>query len=63
MSFFSFLKYTFIIFAAHLATSGGAPFEYDCLRLSEESLMHTAAETGRLFTHLRRPSYSSTYTI
>jgi hypothetical protein len=27
MGFFSFLKYTFIIFAAHLATSYGAPFE------------------------------------
>jgi hypothetical protein len=27
MGFFSFLKYTFIIFAAHLATSCGAPFE------------------------------------
>jgi hypothetical protein len=27
MSFFSFLKYTFIIFAAHLAISCGAPFE------------------------------------
>jgi hypothetical protein len=27
MGFFSFLKYTFIIFTAHLATSCGAPFE------------------------------------
>jgi hypothetical protein len=27
MSFFSFFKYTFIIFAAQLATSCGAPFE------------------------------------
>jgi hypothetical protein len=27
MGFFSFLKYTFIIFAVHLATSCGAPFE------------------------------------
>jgi hypothetical protein len=27
MGFFSFLKYTFIIFAAHLATSRGAPFD------------------------------------
>jgi hypothetical protein len=27
MDFFSFLKYTFIIFAAHLATSCGPPFE------------------------------------
>jgi hypothetical protein len=27
MGFFSFLKYTFIIFAEHIATSCGAPFE------------------------------------
>jgi hypothetical protein len=27
MGLFSFLKYTFIIFAAHLAISCGAPFE------------------------------------
>jgi hypothetical protein len=27
MGFFSFLKYTFIVFAEHLATSWGAPFE------------------------------------
>jgi hypothetical protein len=27
MGFFSFLKCTFIIFAAHTATSCGAPFE------------------------------------
>jgi hypothetical protein len=27
MGFFSFLKYAFILFAAHLATSCGAPFE------------------------------------
>jgi hypothetical protein len=32
MGFFSFLKYTFIIFAAHLATSCGAPFENHCPR-------------------------------
>jgi hypothetical protein len=30
MGFFSFLKYAFIIFAAHLATSCGAPFENHC---------------------------------
>jgi hypothetical protein len=30
MGFFSFLKYTFIIFAAHLATSCGAPVENRC---------------------------------
>jgi hypothetical protein len=29
---FSFLKYTFIIFAAHLSTSCGAPFENHCTR-------------------------------
>jgi hypothetical protein len=33
MGFFSFLKYTFIIFAAHLATSCGAPFENHWSRL------------------------------
>jgi hypothetical protein len=27
MGFFSFLKYTFIIFSAYLATSCGSPFE------------------------------------
>jgi hypothetical protein len=32
MGFLSFLKYSFIIFAAHLATSCGAPFEYHCYR-------------------------------
>jgi hypothetical protein len=32
MGFFSFLKYTFIIFAADLATSCGAPFENHCPR-------------------------------
>jgi hypothetical protein len=32
MGFFSYLKYSFIIFAAHLATSFGAPFENHCLR-------------------------------
>jgi hypothetical protein len=32
MGFFSFLKYTFIIFAAHLATSCCAPFENHCFR-------------------------------
>jgi hypothetical protein len=30
MGFFSFLKYTVIIFAAHLATSYGSPFENHC---------------------------------
>jgi hypothetical protein len=34
MGFFSFLKYTFVIFAAHLATSCGAPFENHWLRVS-----------------------------
>jgi hypothetical protein len=33
MGFFSFLKYTSIIFAAHLATSCGAPFENHCCNL------------------------------
>jgi hypothetical protein len=32
MGFFSFLKYTFIIFAVHLATSCGPPFENHCSR-------------------------------
>jgi hypothetical protein len=32
MGFFLFLKYTFIIFAAHLANSCGAAFENHCLR-------------------------------
>jgi hypothetical protein len=32
MEFFLFLKYTFIIFAAHLATSCGAQFENHCSR-------------------------------
>jgi hypothetical protein len=32
MDFLSFLKYTFIIFASHLATSCGAPFENHCCR-------------------------------
>jgi hypothetical protein len=30
MGFFSFIKYTFIIFAAHVATSCGSPFENHC---------------------------------
>jgi hypothetical protein len=30
MGFFSFLKYTFIIFEAHLASSCGSPFENRC---------------------------------
>jgi hypothetical protein len=30
MGYLSLLKYTFIIFAAHLATSCGAPFEIHC---------------------------------
>jgi hypothetical protein len=30
MGFFSFLKYAFVIFAAHLAISCGAPFENHC---------------------------------
>jgi hypothetical protein len=33
MGFFSFLKYTFIIFAAHLTTSCGAPFQNNWSRL------------------------------
>jgi hypothetical protein len=37
MGFFSFLKYTFIIFAAHLATSCGAPFENHCCKLYPEN--------------------------
>jgi hypothetical protein len=37
MGFFSFLKYTFIIFAAQLATSCGAPFENHWSRSMEES--------------------------
>jgi hypothetical protein len=32
MGFFLFLKYTFIIFAVHLATPCGAPFEDHCVR-------------------------------
>jgi hypothetical protein len=32
MRFLSFLKYSFIIFAAQLATSCGAPFENHCAR-------------------------------
>jgi hypothetical protein len=34
MGFFSFLKYTFIIFAAYLATSCGTPFENHCVKQS-----------------------------
>jgi hypothetical protein len=30
MSFFSFLKYTFIMFEAYLVTSCGPPFENHC---------------------------------
>jgi hypothetical protein len=30
MGFFSFLKYTFVMFAAQLDTSCGAPFETHC---------------------------------
>jgi hypothetical protein len=33
MGFFSFFKYTFIIFAAHLVTSCGAPFENHCSKV------------------------------
>jgi hypothetical protein len=36
MGFFSFLKYTFIIFEAHLAISCGAPFENHCLRVNKQ---------------------------
>jgi hypothetical protein len=32
MGFFSFLKYIFIIFAAHFVTSCGAPIENHCVR-------------------------------
>jgi hypothetical protein len=35
MGFFSCLKYTFIIFAVHLATSCGAPFENHRSRYSQ----------------------------
>jgi hypothetical protein len=38
MGFYSFLTYTFIIFAAHLTTSCGAPFENHCGRPSIRSL-------------------------
>jgi hypothetical protein len=37
MGFFSFLKYTFIIFAAHLDTSCGAPFENHWCRVFLET--------------------------
>jgi hypothetical protein len=32
MGFFSFLKYTFMILAAHLVTSCGKPFENHCTK-------------------------------
>jgi hypothetical protein len=38
MGFFSFLKYTFIIFSAHLATSCGAQFENHCF-----TVIHTCS--------------------
>jgi hypothetical protein len=44
MGFFSFLKYTFIIFAAHLATSCGAPCENHWTRRLEGSTGQYAGE-------------------
>jgi hypothetical protein len=50
MGFSSFLKYTFIIFAAHLATSCGAPFENHGLQSlgnAESSTMQSLVTTYR----------------
>jgi hypothetical protein len=47
MGFFSFLKYTFIIFAAQLATSSGAPFENHCpIHRSEDNIKMDLGEIG-----------------
>jgi hypothetical protein len=40
MGFFSYLKYTFLIFAAHLTTSRGAPFENHLSKLTSFSQSH-----------------------
>jgi hypothetical protein len=48
MGFLSFLKYTFIIFAAHLATFRGAPFENHWLSHSRNSQNFTESEGSLL---------------
>jgi hypothetical protein len=39
MGFFSFFKYIFIIFAAHLATSCGEPFKNHWFRELQKGIM------------------------
>jgi hypothetical protein len=58
MGLFSFLKYTIIIFAAHLATSCGAPFENHCrnpslYRLSSPDVLEVEYKYGwpRIWRH------------
>jgi hypothetical protein len=51
MGFFSFLKYTFIIFAAHLTTSCGIPFEHHCSK-------PTNTHDMRMEAHIVPPYYS-----
>jgi hypothetical protein len=49
MGFFSFLKYTFMIFAAHLATSSGTQSENRCSKcLWQWSLIDYATQLGPL---------------
>jgi hypothetical protein len=49
MGFFSFLKYTFIIFAAHLATSCVASFENHWVILSWIGSEGSVYENGVLY--------------
>jgi hypothetical protein len=58
MGFFSIIKYTFIIFAAHLATSCASPFEDQWSRLSLRSTRLSSYRLSweRIFVVILSPS-------